>query len=135
MFGQFAIPSGTTLGADAEVEAQDRLERCHSKLRQPIIASTPVVDGAQPSRTPIGDPHAIIWPSKPRQLTGIFLPSLRQFTVPVPANIGPVQATTGPVTTAILASKTLYLQTSTQELWAAPAPSPPPKRPASAHAS
>jgi hypothetical protein len=135
MFGRFAIASGTTLGADAEVEAQDRLERCQSKLRQPIIASTPAVDGAQPSRTPIGDPHAIVWPSKPRQLTGIFLPSLRQFTVPVPANIGPVQATTGPVTTAILASKTLYLQTSTQELWAAPAPSPPPKRPASAHAS
>lgn len=135
MFGQFAIASGTTSGADGEIEGLDHLERCHSKLRRSIIASTPVVDGAQPSRTPIGDSHAILWPNKPRQLTGVFLPSLRQFTVPVPASIGPVQATTGSVTTAILASRTLYMQTATDQLWAAPAPSPPPTRPASAHAS
>ena len=133
MFGQFAIASGTTLGADAEVKAQDRLERCHSKLRRPIITSTPVVAGAQPSRTPIGNPHAIVWPNKPQQLTGLFLPSLREFTVPIPAQVGRVQGTTGALDQVFLASRTLYLLNGTQ-LWAAPAPRAP-NRQGSPHSS
>jgi hypothetical protein len=121
MFGQFAIASGTTSGADGEIEGLDRLERCHSKLRRPIVTSTPVVAGAQPSRTPVGDPHAIVWPSKPQQLTGLFLPSLKEFTVPIPAQLGRVQATTGALDQVFLASRTLYLLNGTQ-LWAAAAP-------------
>ena len=125
MLGSFAIASGTTRpGAQAPaVQWHTYVERCHSKLRRLIIESTFVTAGPEPSRAPIGDPHAIVWPSQPQQLTGLFLPSLQKFTMTVPASIGRVQGTVGPVDQTFLASRTLYVLNGTQ-LWAAPAPTP-----------
>jgi hypothetical protein len=129
MLGNFAIVADTTQpGAQApEVRKQTYLERCHSKLRRLITASAFLTAGPEPSRTPVGDPHAIIWPSKPQQLTGLFLPSLQKFTLPVPVKVGRVQGTTGPVDQVVLASRTLYVLNGTQ-LWTAPAPRPIQKR-------
>ena len=123
MLGKFAIVSGTTQPGVQAPAVRERtfLERCRSKLHRLITESSFFVAGPQPSRTPIGDPHAILWPSKPQQLGGLFLPSLKEFTVPIPAQLGRVQATTGALDQVFLASRILYLSNGTQ-LWAAPAP-------------
>jgi hypothetical protein len=77
-----------------------------------------------PGETP-GNLQALVWPSGARQLSGVFIPSLRSFTIPVPAAVGIVKGTVGTIDQVFLSSRALYVLDGSQ-LWTAPAPKPPP---------
>lgn len=99
------------------------LERCGSRLHR-LITNSPFPDSAlaEAAVKTATNPHVILWATGPQQLSGLFLPSLRPFTIRVPATVGPVMALTGNVAQAFLTSRTLYLLNGTQ-LWSTPSPS------------
>jgi hypothetical protein len=104
--GRFAIAAGAS-GAF--------LEKCGSRLHERLTTST----------SPGSNAHAIVWESAPARLRGVFLPSLRRFTIKLPARVDPLAAhvrglfddTFG----LVLTPRTLYLETA-GGLWASPAP-------------
>ena len=54
------------------------LEECGTELRRFLTFSATA-----------NSPHAIVWESRPGRVTGVFLPSLKRFTIAVPAKVDP----------------------------------------------
>jgi hypothetical protein len=118
MDGQFGIATG---------EAGTYLERCGSPLHQ-HLTFTP---------SPVFNSHLVLWQSKPGLLKGLFLPSLKPFTIAVPRTVDHRTKAAkfvgdDPYELA-LAHGTMYLVRGTfnagpaAPLWTMPMPTHPPK--------
>jgi hypothetical protein len=87
--------------------------------------NTPGVDAVAPSLS--GDTHEIVWQATAQGLSGLFLPSLCPFEMPLPAAVAPSlganPAGLPNVFTISLSSSTLYVETATG-IWSTPTPSP-----------
>jgi hypothetical protein len=95
--GRFAIATGTK-GVF--------LEHCGTRLHRAI----------DPNRGPVGaTAKAVIWETTGRQLAGLFLPSLRPFTIKAP-ELADFELAQTP--------QTLYLLDPQGQVWSAPAPQP-----------
>ncbi len=87
--GSFAIASGF----DPEGHPYATLERCRSRLHIPLpVAPT----------LPVASSHAVIWQTADNELAGLYLPSLRRFTLRLPASSSPTRA-------VALSQRTLYI--------------------------
>jgi hypothetical protein len=73
-YGDFALVSGT-YGISV-------LERCGTHMRQQLPPGSDQYSSALASTE-----SAILWQADPRQLSGLFLPSLQRFTIPLPSAI------------------------------------------------
>jgi hypothetical protein len=78
--------------------------------------------------------HVVVWESKPGRLSGMFLPSLRRFTISVPLKVDPQSphekfVRDNPYELA-LTTRTLYLSRE-EKVWTMPIPASPPKLKAS----
>jgi hypothetical protein len=71
---------------------------------------------------PAANSHVIIWQSGVNRLSGLFLPSLRPFVIPVPGGVGVAE----PPYQIVLSSRRLYVRNLHGQLWTAAAPSLPP---------
>ncbi len=99
-YGRFAV----VLAAGPAGRAVPYLERCGSRLHQ-RLAAIPVT----------GTSRMLIWTS-PGQLSGLLLPSLRRFVIPLPGSLP------GDETQFVLASRTLYADSNNGALWTAQLP-------------
>lgn len=99
-YGRFAA----VLASGPADRAVPYLERCGSRLHQ-RLAGIPIT----------GTSRMLIWP-RLHYLSGLLLPSLRRFVIPLPASLP------GDETFFVLASRTLYAQTNDRELWTARLP-------------
>jgi hypothetical protein len=100
--------SGAPLGGFAEAynaQGKPYLERCGTHLRY-RLPWYPITANA----------HALLDYPRARQITGLFLPSLRPFTIPLPKPLR------GRASTVILSDHSLWITTTTNQLWVAPAP-------------
>jgi hypothetical protein len=104
------------------------LERCGTRLHMriaPLDFLTP--DGPSgpagwctpPTCGPLANPHIVVWASSTQELSGVFLPSLTQFVIHLPA--------LGPLAQIALTTRTLYVIDHTGRLWATKSPTTPPK--------
>jgi hypothetical protein len=101
--GRFAIATGAS---------GIFLERCGKRLHLRISPyGNPFVGDVVGANS-----RAVVWQSPERQLTGVFLPTLRRFVIRLPANSD---------YNIELGARTLYLLDSNGQVWTAPAPSPP----------
>ncbi len=107
---------GGTFGGFAldETAQWTYLERCGSRMRRRLPA-LPGVRPLMPWLPTTGNAHALLW-QQSRQLSGMFLPSGRQFTIPLPA------ALRGLGTTFVLSLRTLWALTPRGALWTTAAP-------------
>lgn len=99
LYGNFGVAEDTT---------GSYLERCGSRLHKRL-----------PSSPETGNSRALIfWPAQ-SELTGILLPGLRSFVIPVPhALVMPTpRVPDGGLEEAVLSSSTLYVLSSAEELW------------------
>jgi hypothetical protein len=110
--GRFQIATG---------DGGSYLEECGARLHRFLTFSAPA-----------SSPHAIVWESKPSHLTGVFLPSLKRFTIAVPANVDPSAPASKfdrqDVYSLALTTHTLYVGVGLGVLttWTMPIPSAPP---------
>jgi hypothetical protein len=69
------------------------LERCGAKVHRRLTLSVPGYTGSYPAgcahlACPLAsNAHAVIWPSTGDRLSGLFLPSLKRFTIRIPAKV------------------------------------------------
>lgn len=103
------------------------LVRCASNLQQ-RLTYTSYPGCAHAACSPPFNSHLIVWESRPLQLTGIFLPSLRRFTIPVPGVIDPSPGmyVNGDRYALALTDRTLYVGNG-RGVWSVPMPSGPPR--------
>jgi hypothetical protein len=134
------VPTGSPLGlpfaADVQIDgrfaiatgaAGTYLEECGEKLDQHLSYLTNV----------LFNHHVVLWESKPGRLQGLFLPSLKPFTITVPRGIDPgaagVQFVREEPYDLALSEHTLYLLGAAKgqlpPLWSMPMPTRPPKAP------
>jgi hypothetical protein len=110
--GRFAVALDPTTGAP---NPPWTLERCGSRLRRRLPGS-PIT----------GNPRELLFYSTGSTIRGMFFPSLRRFTVRVPASFlatsCPCRA--GALAGVILSDRNLYVVGRGGELWEAPAPAP-----------
>jgi hypothetical protein len=108
-YGRFALAGG----AKQNMTNYDYVERCGSRLRVNFTTNSRIVASAR----------AVVWEPGPTSLHGVFLPSLRAFTIPLPNNLRAAHAAI-----AALTRRTLYVLGDdgtfrTGQLWAATMPS------------
>ncbi|MHB8694295.1 MAG: hypothetical protein ACYDHH_23900 [Solirubrobacteraceae bacterium] len=119
-YGRFAVIASGATGA--------RLKRCGTSLDVPLGSRALPVD---PTSSQFGFPQAgpnisgdvgvIVWQSTVTELSGVFLPSLRQFNLPLPVRVAPAHPATPAEFTLSVSPTRLYLSTSTGT-WSTPAP-------------
>ena len=98
------------------------LERCGSRLHRFITTTPPESASLLASAS-----HVILWPTGTQQLGGIFLPSLRRFTLTVPNRLARILATQHAFPEPFLTTRHLYLPVG-QQVWSTPIPVVPPLR-------
>jgi hypothetical protein len=103
--GRYAITRNDT-PAQSEVA---HLERCGTRLHQRL---------GQPNARPVANSHLIVWDTPQDRLSGLFLPSLRSFTIRVPSGIH--------LSLLALSSTTIYLHDTINQIWTARVPLHPP---------
>lgn len=99
LYGQFALVTGS-YGAAV-------LERCGTHMRRQLTTGSAGYASALTSNA-----GAIVWQGEPRQLSGLFLPGLQTFTIPLPSAIikPPGVPEDTPVLQLELASDALYVK-------------------------
>lgn len=105
-YGQFAL-AVTDHGAF--------LERCGTHMRR-LLTAGPT------DYSPESSGSAIVWQATPSRLTGLFLPSLQTFTIPLPSAVVASQAGYGQGFALALTSGALYLHESGGTLWRTASP-------------
>jgi hypothetical protein len=134
-YGRFAIAYAfSQFIYDEPPQISIYLERCgsqsHTRLNVPFAVggySRNLTDFPPSGLVLTANAREIMWIKGARQLAGVFLPSMRAFTVPLPANIKAtsefVGGDTGYYPSHIaLGSQILYLVDGNSRLWTAPAP-------------
>ncbi len=117
VYGQVALATG----GDAKGDDAAYLERCGMPGRR-LLAAWPSTGTPPPLASTDG---AIVWQTVPSRLTGLFLPSLGRFELPLPPAIVRAEAG-GRVAALALTSGAVYvLDRPGGRLWRAPAPAPP----------
>jgi hypothetical protein len=119
--GPFALANGM----DRQGNGGAYLERCGSHLHR-LLASGPYPGWAP---TLASNSHVIVWQTTPRQLSGLFLPSLQTFVIPLPASIVNPSGLDphDRVWALALTSRSLYvLNSALGQLWKTPSPTQPP---------
>ena len=113
--GRFQIATG---------DGGSYLEKCGVKLHR-FLTFSPTASS----------PHAIVWESKPGLVTGVFLPSLKRFTIAVPEKVDPSASSSqfvqqDPYTLA-LSRHSLYVGVGlgATTTWTMRIPSAPPAKP------
>ncbi len=108
-YGQFAL----VIGGTGQIYPAVFLERCGTHMRRLLASPNPEV----------GDPplasnsRMIVWRAVPGRLTGLFLPSLQTFTIPLPsAIVNSGSPNDNPVPALGLTSRALYVN-GAQALW------------------
>jgi hypothetical protein len=105
------------------------LEKCGSHLHQ-LLTFTSYPGCAHQACSPPFNAHAILWQSKPGRLTGVFLPSVKRFTIAVPATVDrqaeSEQFVNGNQYELALTTHTLYLGVR-NTVWTMQIPSSPPR--------
>lgn len=106
-YGQFAL---ATSGPDGGVF----LERCGTSKRRLLLDGITAFSDAMASNA-----RAIVSQAHPSHLSGLFLPSLQRFTIPLPAAIlkprGAPENT--PVSALVLTSRALYVEDGYGTIW------------------
>ena len=99
-YGQFALATG---GPDGGVF----LERCGTRMRRGLVNGITAVSEALTSNA-----RAIVWQARLGHLSGLFLPSLQRFTIPLPAAIvrPPGSPENTSVSALVLTSGALYVE-------------------------
>ncbi len=126
-WGSLTVYSSAALatGDDAHGREAVYLERCGTRTRR-LLTTAPA-----PATAPAvaSSPEVIVWQSAPRALSGLLLPSLRPFTLPLPAPIVAAEDASasspldGRVAELALTSRALYvLDRAGGRLWRAPVP-------------
>lgn len=108
LHGPFAIATTVPL-IYGQPAAQYFLEQCGSKLRKRIARATRSF-----VRVPVANEHMVLWQKDSQALTGLFLPSMRPFTIAIPAK---AQGFMFPL---VISGGQLYAQVSGQtsgEVW------------------
>jgi hypothetical protein len=105
-YGQFAL----AIGADGAF-----LERCGRHMRRLLTSGST-------DYSPESSGSAIVWQAAPGRLTGLFLPSLQTFTIPLPSAVVASQAGYGQGFALALTSGALYLHESGGTLWRTASP-------------
>ena len=131
-YGRVAIAYGGTVSYPDERDLSMYLERCGSRTRTrldvPLVVGGSIflTDFPPPGLVFTANAHELMWIKARRQLAGVFLPSMRAFTVPLPATITAATIDTFGVRNdpshIALGSQTLYLVDVNWKLWTAPAP-------------
>lgn len=106
-FGRFAVVQGTTRpGPRGGFVPFAYLERCGRRLHRYLADQGPGADL-------VGNAHAVVWqPGSTSNLQGIYLPSLKPFTIDAMSLVNRVAQETGQTTyKAWLTARTLYLLT------------------------
>lgn len=119
VYGQVALATGS----DAAGDDAAYLERCGTPRRR-LLAVGPTAGTPPPLASSAA---AIVWQTTPSRLSGLLLPSLLRFAVPLPAAIVRAESAGGGRVAAIaLTSGALYvLDRPGGRLWRAPAPAAP----------
>ncbi len=124
VYGSVALATGD----DAEGREAVYLERCGTRTRR--LLTTAPAPGTPPAVA--SSPQSIVWQSSPRALSGLLLPSLRPFTLPLPGPILAAEdasaagAPDGRVVQLALTSRALYvLDGDGGRLWRTSAPRDP----------
>ncbi len=109
------------------------LDQCGSR-RHEFLTYTSYPGCAHAPCGPPFNSHLIVWESKPLRLSGIFLPSLQRFTIPVPAKVDPTPGmfVNGNQYSLALTPHTLYVEHS-GSVWTTPIPSAAPRVKRSRH--
>jgi hypothetical protein len=105
--GQFALAIGADNGAF--------LERCGTHMRRLLTSGST-------EYSPASNAGAIVWQAAPGRLTGLFLPSLQTFTIPLPSAVVASQAGYGPGFALALTSRALYMHEFGGTLWQTASP-------------
>ena len=123
-YGKFAISSSGVNGAHGF------LERCGSRLHQQI-GSPNIPAGSLLGPAFAANSRLVVWQSARHQVSGLFLPSLRRFAIPLPSGINTQSSDgTGFPGTIAASSRHLYLlnwsdSSSIRSYWIAALPSTP----------
>jgi hypothetical protein len=124
------VPSVTVDGrfAVATSPGGSYLERCATKLHE-FLTYTAYPGCPHGACGPPVNSSEIVWESKPLQLSGIFLPSLRRFTITLPAMIDPTPGlyVNGDQYTLALTKNSVYVGNDDQ-VWQARIPTSPSRR-------
>ena len=110
--GQFAIATATP--------GEVFLERCGTTMRR--LLTSPATEDSYAAAWNAG---AIVWQTVPTELSGLLLPSLQTFTIPLPSGIAEPQGSTQevPVLALALTSDGLYVRDGwTGTLWRTASP-------------
>jgi hypothetical protein len=131
-----ARPGSLTAGGRFEIAAGQGgvyLERCGSHLHEFLTSTLEppgYTDGlaacAAFACPPAHNARMVIWQAPHSRLSGIFLPSRRRFTIPIPRAVN-LTSVAHPRYTLALTNTTLYLnpRLSGDKIWSTPAPRPP----------
>jgi hypothetical protein len=105
------------------------LEKCGSTLRR-FLTWTTYPGCLHASCAPPASVHLIVWEAKPGQLSGLFLPSLRSFTLRLPHRVDPAAArerrVEGHQVELAVTTHTLYVGAGGR-VWTTPLPTAPPR--------
>jgi hypothetical protein len=105
--GQFALAIGPDNGAF--------LERCGTHMRRLLRSGS--------GYSPASNAGVVVWQAAPDRLTGLVLPSLQTFTIPLPSAVVASQAGYGAGFMLALTSGALYMHEFGGTLWQTPSPS------------
>jgi hypothetical protein len=105
--GQFALAIGADNGAF--------LERCGTHMRRLLTSGST-------EYSPASNAGAIVSQAAPGRVTGLFLPSLQTFTIPLPSAVVASQAGYGPGFALALTSRALYMHEFGGTLWQTASP-------------
>jgi hypothetical protein len=104
------------------------LDQCGVALHQ-FLTYTSYPGCAHQTCSPPVSPHMIVWESKPGRLSGVFVPSLRRFTIAVPRGVDPQarqdQFVNGHEYGLALTAHSVYLAIG-RVVWTATVPASPP---------
>jgi hypothetical protein len=117
VLGRFAIATTTPDVFYGSPPTESFLERCGSTLHERIAPDTKAF-----IVTPAANHQLVLWQKTTASLTGIFLPSLRRFSIALPT------ALNGFLSPLVVASQLLYVQTTghvNNEVWTANLPAEP----------
>ncbi len=129
LFTEHGLPSVSVEGRYAIATSQggSYLEQCGSRLHE-FLTYTSYPGCAHGICAPPANSHVIVWESKPRRLSGIFLPSRQRFTIPVPAKVDPAPGmyVNGDQYSLALTPRALYVEIG-GTVWTTSMPSAPPR--------
>lgn len=108
-YGSFAVAIG---------DSGDAIERCGTNLHLhiPIVGNLGATENDPAS---LGNERMVLWSHARQELGGVFLPSLRRFTILLPSLIDGVDH-------AAMGNRTLYVLDDHLELWRTSLPNAPP---------